>query len=299
MNILKFKGISSVFGVAMLLIVAILMFMSMIATVDATSVANVKVIEDNCKIGVEKSTVADSQGEVEKKFKKVKTYTLTFNANRGKIGTKSKKLATKKSYGTLPKPTRSGYTFEGWFTKKSGGKKVSKTTKMVAKNTVIYAQWKKNRVLNANEKALVGEYYYESVGGGFYTTLSTAVYSNYKIDYQKWNDKPSGAILHCFNVDGTYSRLECYDYKIGSLRVSRALYSYANWAVTSKGTIQFTNFKQTKNDLLNPSNSYEDKNFGSNKDYYILTTKDGKQGVYVESSPINKDSSYTFYEKMK
>ena len=109
MDILKFKWLSSVFGVIMLLMVVILTFMSAIATVDATSVANGKVIEDNGKMGVQKSPVADPQGEVEKKFKKAKTYTLTFNANGGKVGTKTKKLAYKKSYGTLPKPTRSGY----------------------------------------------------------------------------------------------------------------------------------------------------------------------------------------------
>jgi len=157
MNILKFKELSSVFGVAILLTVAILMFMSMIATVNAASVANVKVMEDNGKIGVQKSTVADQQGEVEKKFKKVKKYTLTFNPNGGKVKTKTKKLNYKQNYGTLQKPTRSGYTFEGWFTAKKGGKKVSKTTKMPAKNTVVYAQWKKNTNTNANSK-LVGRW---------------------------------------------------------------------------------------------------------------------------------------------
>jgi len=160
MNILKFKMISSVFSIAILLIVAILMFMLMIATVDAAIVSSAKIIENNGKVGVEKSPVAEPQGDVSKKFKKVKTYTLTFNANGGKIGTKTKKLSYKKSYGTLPKPTRSGYKFEGWYTKKSGGKKVSATTKMSAKNTVVYAQWK--RVLSTGEKKLVGtwsEYY--------------------------------------------------------------------------------------------------------------------------------------------
>ena len=159
MNMLKFKGLSSVFGVVILLTLAILMFMSMIATIDAVYVSSVEIIEnDNGKIGVQKSTVADPQEVTEKKYKKVKTYTLTFNANGGNVTTKTKKLAYKKSYGTLPKPTRSGYTFDGWYTKKSGGKKVSATTKMAAKNTVVYAQWKKNQGLNANEKALVGQW---------------------------------------------------------------------------------------------------------------------------------------------
>ena len=123
MNILKFKGLSSIWGVAILLIIAILMFMSLIATVDATTVSNVEIIENDGKVAVEKTIISEPQGEVSKKFKKVKTYTLTFNANGGNVGIKTKKLAYKKSLGTLPKPTRSGYAFQGWFTAKKGGKR--------------------------------------------------------------------------------------------------------------------------------------------------------------------------------
>ena len=42
----------------------------------------------------------------------------------------------------MPTPTRSGYTFTGWFTAKTGGTKVYSTTK-VTNNMTLYAQWKK------------------------------------------------------------------------------------------------------------------------------------------------------------
>jgi len=71
---------------------------------------------------------------------------VTFNANKGKIGTKPKatKMVTKgKKVGTLPKaPKRSGYAFKGWYTKKSGGVKITKNTRP-KKNVTYYAQWKK------------------------------------------------------------------------------------------------------------------------------------------------------------
>lgn len=73
-----------------------------------------------------------------------KQYTLTFDVNGGSMSSKSKKVAYNKAYGALPTPTRSGYIFQGWCTAKSGGKKVSKTTKMAAKNVTVYAQWKKD-----------------------------------------------------------------------------------------------------------------------------------------------------------
>jgi uncharacterized repeat protein (TIGR02543 family) len=76
----------------------------------------------------------------------VKTYKVTFNANKGKVSGKAK-LAKKVKYGAklgkLPTPTRKGYKFKGWYTKKSDGTKITATTKMPAKNVTYYAQWKK------------------------------------------------------------------------------------------------------------------------------------------------------------
>ena len=88
----------------------------------------------------------------------VKKYTLTYNANGGTVTPKSKKVEYKKGYGTLPTPTLEGHSFEGWFTAKTGGTKVSTTTKMVSKNVTVFAQWTKNRTLTEEEKKLVGSW---------------------------------------------------------------------------------------------------------------------------------------------
>lgn len=70
-------------------------------------------------------------------------YTLTYNANGGSVSPTSKKLNKGAAYGSLPTPTRSGYTFNGWYTQASGGSKVSSST-IINANTTIYAQWTKN-----------------------------------------------------------------------------------------------------------------------------------------------------------
>ena len=72
-----------------------------------------------------------------------KIYTLTYNANGGSVSPKNKAIKEGASYGSLPTPTRSGYTFDGWYTNASGGSKVSSSTKMT-KDTTIYAHWTKN-----------------------------------------------------------------------------------------------------------------------------------------------------------
>ena len=49
-----------------------------------------------------------------------------------------------KPYGNLlPTPTRTGYTFQGWYTEENGGNKVE-TTAVPAGNTTLYAQWTPN-----------------------------------------------------------------------------------------------------------------------------------------------------------
>ena len=68
---------------------------------------------------------------------------VTFNANGGTLGedlTNKVQIARSKAVGSYPTPTRAGYAFKGWFTKKSGGTKITTKTK-VTKNVTWYAQW--------------------------------------------------------------------------------------------------------------------------------------------------------------
>ena len=62
-----------------------------------------------------------------------------------------------KTYGntlaSLPAPTRTGYTFAGWYTAPTGGTKIATTTAVPASNTTYYAHWTVNNYyldLNGN-----------------------------------------------------------------------------------------------------------------------------------------------------
>lgn len=100
------------------------------------------------KAGTSKITMyyKDYKEAAETKTLTVKTaaYKVSFNANGGKVSTKSKTVTAKSKIGTLPKPTRKGYTFWGWYTKKSGGSEVTKSTQ-VSKKQTLYAHWKKGK----------------------------------------------------------------------------------------------------------------------------------------------------------
>ena len=72
------------------------------------------------------------------------TYTITFNANGGQTSTSSKKVTYGSTYGDLPVPTYSGYTFLGWYTSATGGTNVINTTNVsITSNQTLYAQWGK------------------------------------------------------------------------------------------------------------------------------------------------------------
>lgn len=70
---------------------------------------------------------------------------VTFNANGGTTPTASTLVCqydSKYTYGTLPTPTRAGYTFDGWYTSASGGSKVtSSTTVTNGSDHTLYAHW--------------------------------------------------------------------------------------------------------------------------------------------------------------
>ncbi len=76
----------------------------------------------------------------------VTNVTVTFDANGGSVSTKSKSVEYKKTYGTLPTPTRNGYTFDGWYLSKSfssGEKVTSSTTCSKSTAHTLYAKWNK------------------------------------------------------------------------------------------------------------------------------------------------------------
>jgi uncharacterized repeat protein (TIGR02543 family) len=74
-------------------------------------------------------------------------YTMSFDANGGKFanGSAMQQVSAKQGarYALAAAPVRSGYTFSGWFTAKSGGSKVTGTPTATGSRT-LYAQWAKN-----------------------------------------------------------------------------------------------------------------------------------------------------------
>jgi uncharacterized repeat protein (TIGR02543 family) len=72
------------------------------------------------------------------------TYTVTFDANGGNaVSLASALTGVGGKLASLPEPTRSGYSFTGWFTAESGGTQITTSTVFDTDST-IYAQWRSN-----------------------------------------------------------------------------------------------------------------------------------------------------------
>ena len=132
-----------------------------------------------------------------------KKYTVTFNANggstpkaSGKI-TKSKSVSMGKAYGTLPTSSRTGYSFTGWWTAKSGGTQITSDALVAsAKNVTVYAQWKaKQYTVNLNPRSGVLDPGSVSVTVTYnktYGGLPTPTRAGYS--FKGWWTKASGGV---------------------------------------------------------------------------------------------------------
>lgn len=78
-----------------------------------------------------------------------KKYTITLDANGGTPATESLTTNENATLDYLPTPTRSGYTFKGWYTTSTGGTKVT-TSYIFESQTTLYAQWTQNSSGNSN-----------------------------------------------------------------------------------------------------------------------------------------------------
>ncbi|SDB19725.1 InlB B-repeat-containing protein [Eubacterium oxidoreducens] len=94
-----------------------------------------------------------------RQYKKITaSYHITFQANDSTSAKATLSFTTltvgyDKALSKLPTAKRSGYTFDGWYTKKSGGSKVSITTK-ITEDTTYYAHWTKVNVAKTKVKSI-------------------------------------------------------------------------------------------------------------------------------------------------
>lgn len=120
-------------------------------------------------------------------------YTLTLDPDGGNVSPASKQVTLGGQYGELPTPTKTGFTFIGWYTEKTGGTKVGRYDSLVSNAShTLYARWSQNHTHEAvpgESKTFDGElntgtyqlntYYWLSQYDNYY--LTTTFTSSYQL----------------------------------------------------------------------------------------------------------------------
>ena len=149
------------------------------------------------------------------------TYTVTLHANGGSVSPDSMTTGADGKLASLPTPTRSSYSFNGWYTEKNGGTKVTTDTVFSA-NTTVYAHW-----------TYTGGYYppayytltFETNGGDKLSPVSGSY--NALIDLSKYVPKRSG-----YAFTGWYSERSLTN-KVSGVYLTKDMTVYAGWRVTT------------------------------------------------------------------
>ena len=201
-------------------------------------------------------------------------FTVTYNANGGTCDT-STSTAIEGSSVTLPTPTRSNYTFNGWYTEASGGSRIGAAgeTYPPTANITLYAQWTKIQytvTYNANGGSVSPSS--ATVDAGNSVTLPTPTRSGYTFNgwftaasggsrigaagetypptanitlYAQWTEEESGGCLAAGTLitmaDGTQKKVEdlttsdyllVFNHETGKYEASKVLFiDYDGWQV--------------------------------------------------------------------
>lgn len=195
-----------------------------------------------------------------------KQISVTLDACGGYVSKSRITVYGSSTYGDLPTPSRSGYTFNGWYSAKTGGVKVTSSTKVTTLSAhTLYARWTPNSYtisFNANggsistiskkvtydstygtlptptRRGYAFDGWYTSESGGTRITSSTKVADAYNQTlYAHWS---ADSYTIDFDANGgtvdVTSKKVTYDSTYGELPVpKRAGYTFGGWHTAKTG----------------------------------------------------------------
>ena len=172
---------------------------------------------------------ADKSATFTAKFEAKKRYALSFDANGGKA-VPSVTLYEGEEYAVKQTTTRSGYTFDGWYTDKTFHEKV--TVIKLDKDTVLYAGWTKNSTggggggggggVVVNNVTLT----FETNGGSEIKPVSVAVNTN--LSLAQYVPVKEGSVFSGWCSDEKLTNI------ITSIKLTENTKIYAKWAKKSE-----------------------------------------------------------------
>lgn len=199
---------------------------------------------ENCKTYMH-IKAADKAGNISPVATVRLKYTVKFDAQSGTVNPSSKVVTYGYTYGGLPTPVRTGYTFKGWYTGTNGtGTNILSTTKVtLTSDQTLYAKWEINYYtldVNVNLDGVTSAYGYPDIKYNVYIN-GTKVNSSIT-DY--CTKHPYGTTYKVEMIDSdkyTYEK-KVYSGTIGASNVSVVIMA------ATKPTIQYYTTVQSGND---------------------------------------------------
>jgi uncharacterized repeat protein (TIGR02543 family) len=208
----------------------------------------------------------------------INTYTVKFNPNGGSA-VASKKANYSTAIAAPTDPTRTGYTFAGWYTSATGGAKIDFVTFVVTANKTLYAHWTINTYtvsFDSNGGSAVAsktaKYYTKITApkaptrtGYRFTGWYTLPVGGTKIDFGKfkvradatqyahWSINTYTVKFHSNGGSAVASKTAQYNTAITAPKApTRRGYTFAGWYTLATGgiMIDFATFKVIANTTL-------------------------------------------------
>lgn len=181
-----------------------------------------------------------------------KQYKLTYNANGGSVSPASKNITYGGTYGTLPTPTRSGYTFIGWYTSSTNGfdaeyyanKYADLKAAYGSNSTSLLNHW----VDNGMREGRISSSTYVKSDMAHGATADKTIYAHWRANTYSVTYNPNGGSGSNVSQNITYNT----DWTTKDKIFTRDGYELVGWSTTANGNITH-NLNKTQGKWTNAS----------------------------------------------
>ena len=237
-------------------------------------------------------------------------FTVSFNANEGVVNESSKTVVYGSTYGSLPTPTRDYYTFDGWYTAKTGGNKITESSVFnSAENVTLYAHWTKNptsdwvleSTLPKGASVVDQKWTYDLTSKTSSSSSSMSGWTKYDTKRTGWGgtqgpvySNPSNGARNVWSEQYETSRTHHYVY-----------YHYANSAFTSFSYAQSNTYRNYREyDVTSALTYHKDysghagyRYYHNGTNYYIVWLSREYDDVSYGTRWYYQEPVYTYYYK--
>ena len=164
-------------------------------------------------------------------------------------------------FGNLPNPTRTAYSFGGWYTAPVGGTRVTSSTPITSTNIVLYARWESAGTVTFNANGGTGTMSGQSFSPGHDQALTINGFSRTGYSFVGWNTSADG-------TGTSYTDMQVTNF--GS-----DITLYAQWEPFHTGTDYFyangsVRFNKKNTDIVNTGiNLFSQANYSRNFEAYF------------------------------